>query len=86
MEKKSLGKPPFEGLRGLIEAAGYEVLSIGVEHTTATGGLGFSGVINLQITPKEWAEDRSFTAFTQIPQDLVSKCRECAVQPCQQSQ
>lgn len=70
------GKPPFDELRRLIEATGYEVISIGAENSKIT----FSGAINIQIAPKKWLKQSGFMDFPQIPQDLVSKFRECAAQ------
>ena len=66
------GKPPFADLQILIEAAGYEVISIGAEVEQRR----FSGTINMQIAPKEWLKETDFTDFPQIPQGLISSLRE----------
>jgi len=73
--------PPFDELRNIINEVGYEVISMGADHS----GLKYSGAINMQIAPKEWLAQTDFINFPQIPQDLVSKFRECAVQSCPQA-
>jgi len=76
LSSQKKGRPPFDELKSLIELTGYEVISIGADRE----GRIFSGVINMQIAPKEFLDETDFNYFPQIPQGLVSSLRECTAQ------
>jgi hypothetical protein len=80
MTEHSINRPPFDDLKSLIEMAGYEVISIGAEHS----GFRNWGAINLQIAPRDWIENTDFVSFSPLPKDLISSLRECAAQSPQQ--
>jgi len=70
------GKPPFDELRSLIEAAGFEVFSMGISPEKTWD----FGAIDIKIAPKKWLEQTDFFNYPQVPQGLVSKLRECTAQ------
>jgi len=82
--EKVKGRAPFNELMRLIEAVGYEVLSIGVE---SMGIRGLSAAINIKIAPPRLIEsDTPLYFFTPISKDVVSKICEFAAQIKEQDQ
>jgi len=84
VEEAETGRAPFKELMRLIEAVGYEVLSIGVE---SMGIRGLSAAINIKIAPPSLIEgDTPLHCFSPISKEVVSKICECAAQSKQQDQ
>jgi hypothetical protein len=82
-------KPPLKDIQKLVEAAGYQLISINAEHEEfGWAKLRFTGVISLKIAPAAFFPDNEgFPCFTKIPSCLTalpSLCHECTVQRHQQ--
>jgi len=78
--ERDTNRPPLKELQGLIEAAGYEVISIGSQVKEVEWGLfRHTGVIDLQIAPASFFGHKCL-----VPIPAISPIHECAAQSSRQ--